>query len=357
MPLTVREAFRKYGSEYGAVCGLTKYFPTMNAESHVFFVDGTSTVGNDSAANFGQTPDTPLLTITKALSLCEDAKNDYIFVLDYPNTAPAETFPIRIEKQRIHIIGVRNGILPRFKMYTPYATADTPFFSFHINATTGTYGAYCEIANLILGCGNASSVRGAIEFHQGGIWGTWIHHCSFGIYGRSSTNAKYGIVMGRSSNTYTAGEMVYGLIENCLFGTLISEAGIVVPAGTDSGPNSCLGTVIRNNHFHVNSGDHGVDVLRTTADFGEGGIYNNTFECDGDAADGEAVNFASGAKGSVHGNAAWTNDGVVPAQNPFFDAGSTGMSFGHNVRGCGEIGVAGTSGQTGTAALATPTNI
>lgn len=349
MALTIKEAVRKWGLEYLTYCGLTKYFPTMNSNSHVFFVNGTAGIGNDGVNNLGQVPDEPFLTITKALSECVDGANDYIFILDYPNTAPAETFPIRIEKQRVHIIGVRNGLLPRFKMYTPYATEDTPFFSFNINATTGTYGAYCEIANLLLGCGNASSIRGAIEFHQGGIWGTHIHHCSFGVNGRSSTNAKYGIYMGRSSDTYTAGEMIYGLIENCLFGTLLSAGGIAVPAGTDSGPNACLGTVIRNNHFHVNSGDVGIDVLRTTADFGEGGIYNNTFECDGDAADGEAVKFASGAKGSVHGNAAWTDDGVIMANNPFLDSGSTNMSFGQNIRGPGKL--------ANSAYIATPTNI
>lgn len=349
MPLTIRDACRKYGSEYLAMCGLHKYFPTMNAQSHVFWVDGTSTIGNDSAANYGQTPDTPLLTITKALDLCTDGANDYVFILDYPNTAPAETFPIRIEKQRMHIIGVRNGLLPRFKMYTPYATADTPFFCLNINGTTGTYGAYCEIANLILGCGNASSIRSAIESHQGGIWGTHIHHCHFGPIGRSSTNAVYGINFGRSSNTYAAGEMLYALIENCTFGTLLSGGGIMIPDGTDSGPNSCYGSIIRNNIFHVNSGDRGVNVADTTADFHGGGIFNNIFQCDGDAADGEAVYFASGAKGSVHGNAAWTDDGVIMANNPFFDAGTTNMSFGLNTRGGGEAGE--------TPGLDTPTNI
>jgi len=348
MALTIRDATRKWGAEYAAMCGLQKYFPTMNAQSHVFWVDGTSTVGNDAAGNLGQTPDTPLLTITKALSLCTDGANDYVFILDYPSTAPAETWPIAIEKQRVHIIGLLNGPIPRFKIVAPYATADTGVFAFDINTTTETYGAYCEIANLIMGCGDASSIRGAIECHQGGLWGNHIHHCGFGLYGRSSTNSKYGIVLGRSSNTYALGEMLYGLIEHCTFGTLISEAGIVVPEDADSGPNSCLGTVIRNNHFHVNSGDHGIDVLHTAADFGEGGIYNNTFELDGDAADGEAVCFASGAKGSVHGNAAWTADGAIPSNNPFYDAGSTNMSWGANIRGGGVV--------TGPY-LATPTNI
>ena len=82
MALTIRDACRKWGNEYLTICGYHKYFPTMNSQSHVFFVDGTSTVGDDNAANQGQTPDTPLLTITKALSLCTDGANDYIFVMD-----------------------------------------------------------------------------------------------------------------------------------------------------------------------------------------------------------------------------------------------------------------------------------
>jgi len=58
--LNVRDCVRKYGSEYLAVCGLAKYFPLMNSESHVFFVNGGwSGVGDDDAANLGKPP-TPL---------------------------------------------------------------------------------------------------------------------------------------------------------------------------------------------------------------------------------------------------------------------------------------------------------
>lgn len=347
MSLTVKEAIRKWGNEYLAICGIQKYFPTMNGNSHVFWVDGTSTIGNDSDADDGQYPDAPLLTITKALDKCTSGANDYIFVKDYPSGGDSgETWPITIDKQRIHLIGVMNGLLPRFKIYSPYATADTPCIRFSIKADDSSYAAYCEIAGLILGSGNASSIRGAIETHHGGQWGHWIHHCAFGLKYRSGSDCKYGIVIGRSSDTYAAGEMLYSLIENNIFGIGVTADGIFVPDGTGSGPNPVIGAVIRNNHFSVSG--IGINVADTTADFWSGGIFNNTFEMSADT-DGYGVTFASGAKGNVHGNAGWFSDGVIPANNPFFDAGSTNMSFGQNIRGPGKL--------ANSAYIATPTNI
>ncbi len=347
MAFTVREMTRKYGVEYLAAIGNYKYFPTMNANSHVFFVDGTSTVGNDAVRMQGQMPDAPLLTITKALDLCESGANDYVFVLDYPSSGDAgETWPITIDKQRVHLIGLMNGLLPRFKIYSPYATEDTPAIRFSIKADDSSYAAYCEIAGLILGTGSASSIRGAIESHHGGQWGHWIHDCAFGLKYRSGSDCKYGICIGRSSDTYAAGEMLYSLIENNIFGIGVVNSGIYVPDGTSSGPNSVIGAVIRNNHFAV--AGIGINVADTTADFWSGGIFNNTFEMSADT-DGYGVTFASGAKGNVHGNAGWYSDGVIPANNPFFDAGSTNMSFGQNIRGPGKL--------ANSAYIATPTNI
>ena len=323
MSLTVRDAVRKWGTEYLAICGLAKYFPSMNSQSHVFFVDGTSTVGNDSAADYGQFPDAPLLTITKAISLCTTQANDYIFILNYPATAPAETWPIAIGKERVHILGVHQAMIPNFKIVSPYATADTAVFSFE------SYGAYCELGHLIMGCGNASSTRGAIEMHTGGLWGNWIHNCGFGLTNRSGTNAAYGISVGGLVAGEPAGEIVYGLIEDNIFGALISADGIYVPNVPFVGPNSCCGTVIRRNRFAV--AGIGINVLHTVADFKSGGIFDNYFEMSSDVA-GKGITFASGAKGAVHGNVGVMMDGAAPTNNPFSDAG-TGMGWGINYQG------------------------
>ena len=333
----IAEAVRNWGTEYAIQVGLHKYFPVMSPESHVFFVDGDN--GSDSADNNGQTADTPLLTITAALGKCTTKKNDYIFLLNYYR-ASGETWPISITKENIHIIGMASAGCPRVWVDPPSTTA-----AFALAQGS----AHCEIANIQIGAGATSA---CIDVTSNGAWGYWIHHNYFAS--KQSMDAKYGIHCGSGSSN----EMIHSLIENNVFGAGITEAGICI--ASNAGGNACHGLIIRNNHFTVNTGDHGVDVLSAGADFQEGGIFNNTFECDGDAADGEAVYFVSGAKGNVHGNAAWTDDGVQMSNNPFLDAGTTGMSFGMNIRGCGEIGSAneGTAtGQTGSAALATPTNI
>jgi len=308
---------RMYGPEYLAVCGLAKYFPTMNSESSVFFVDGTSTVGNDSAANFGQTPDTPLLTITKALSLCTTKKNDYIFILNYPATAPAETWPITLTKERVHIIGTHQGPVPNFKIVAPYATEDTPVFAF----TTGA--AYCEIGHLIMGCGNASSTKGAIEFQTGGLWGNWIHHCGFGLTNRSGTNAAHGIYFGGHTSA-TGGEMLYGLIEHNTFGALITSHGIYVPATPMAGPNAVCGLVIRNNRFSVVGS--GINILLAAADFKSGGIYDNKFVVANTA--GLAINAASGVHGTVDGNHAVALGTSVILDAEVYQLGAAGTTLG-----------------------------
>jgi hypothetical protein len=310
MPLTIRQAVRKYGPEYYAVCGLSKYFPTMNSESSVFFVNGVT--GDDTAGNYGQTPDTPLLTLTTALSLCTTNKNDYIFVLDYYQPT-GETWPISISKGMVHIIGITNPAVPYAWVQPP---ADTAAFSY----TTG--GAYGEISGLDIGAGASHA---CIEVNTSGLWGNWIHGCTFGH--TQGMSGLHGIWT-------PSGEMIHWLVEDNTFGELLTSDGINIP--TNSGPNSVRGTVIQNNRFRVSG--IGINVPMTTADFDEGGIFNNRFEMSSDA-EGKAITFGTGAVGWVDGNVGAMNDGAAPTNNPY--TGGTTMIWGINYKG-------------GTALLAAP---
>ena len=311
MAKNIRDMVRMYGQEYLAVCGLAKYFPTMNSESSVFFVNGTT--GNDSAGGFGQTPDLPLLTITKALSLCTSGKNDYIFILDYYQ-ATGETFPINIAKSHIHIIGITNPAVP-----WPWVVPATDVATF----TFDSYGAYGEIAGLELGAGES---HGCIEPITAGLWGWHIHDCRFG--NTNGAGALHGIFIN------TNRELLHSLIENCNFGSLITGDGINVATG--AGPNSVRGTIIRNNIFRV--AGIGINVVKTTADFDEGGILNNKFVLSSDA-NGKGITFGTGAVGIVDGNVGMMTDGAAPTSNPFI--GGTTMIWGINYKG-------------GTALLAAP---
>lgn len=309
----IAEAVKNWGSEYLALVGYHKYFPVMNAESHVFFVNGST--GSNSADNNGQTPDTPLLTITAALGKCTSDKNDYIFILDYYQ-ATGETWPISISKKLIHIIGISGAAGP-YPWVQP--TGDTAAFVF----ASGSDCNGCEIAGLELGAG---ATHGCIEVWQGGNFNIHIHDCGFGT--ENGMTGKYGIRVGDGTSPH-AGEMLQWLIENNRFGAKLTASGIEVATGTYVGPNSVEGTVIRNNFFHVSSGDVGINVTETAANFADGGIFNNHFNVAG-ATTGEAITFGAGTKGVVSGNVATylDNSGILTSEP--YNSGADGMSWGPN---------------------------
>jgi len=324
---TINELTDRYGAKYPLTCGLSKYFPVMNGTSKVYWVDGAS--GDDAAPGAGQTPDAPLKTIVKALSLCSaDLPHDFIFVWNCSNT---DTYPIQIAKSFIHIIGA-------WALNSPtWIDGDTDDDA-AIEFLAG--GANCELANLELGAGDDYA---GIEVSGNGIWGNHIHDCRFGM--SIGMGGKNGIA---STGT---GEMINWIIENCRFGTLLTGNSIdLISAG---GANPCKGTIIRRNYFQVAGSDHGIN-LAATQDLDDGGIYDNRFELEAEADNGEAIYFVSGAKGNVHNNYAWGAAGIALTHNPFFDAGTTNMSFGSNFRGAGEVA---TDTLRASGALATPTNI
>jgi hypothetical protein len=304
---------RKWGPEYLAICGLAKYFPVMNSESHVFFVDDG--VGNDGVNTGGQLPDEPFLTITKALSECTSAKNDFIFILNYYQ-ATGETWPISISKGQVHIIGIGYTSGP-WNWVQP--TGDTAAFSL----TSGSDGV--EIAGLEIGAG---ATHAGIEIVTGGIWNVHIHDCGFGT--EHGMTAKHGIRC-TGGSTPTIGEMINWLIDNNRFGIKLTASGIEVPT-TFVGPNNVKGTIIRDNIFRVVDNGQGINVPLTTADFKDGGIFDNKFIVEGDD-DGAAVLFGTGTKGMVDGNQAVYKDEstiCAVATGNLFLTGTDGMSWGRN---------------------------
>jgi len=311
MALTIKEAVRKWGPEYLAICGLAKYFPVMNSESHVFFVDGTDGVGDDGVNTGGQLPDEPFLTITKALSECTAAKNDFIFILNYYQ-ATGETWPISISKGQVHIIGIGYSSGP-WNWANP--TDDTAAFSL----TTGADGV--EIAGLELGAGASHA---CIEMTTSGLWNTHIHDCGFGT--ENGMTAAAGIQT-TGGTTPTIGEMINGLIENNRFGRKLTLAGINVPT-TFVGSNSIEGTIIRNNIFEVATGNYGIYVPNTSASFADGGIFDNKFIVPAEA--GAAVTFGAGTTGALDGNHACQLDNSAPLTAEVFQCGADGFGFGVN---------------------------
>ena len=276
---TINQLTDRYGAKYALTCGLSHYFPVMNGSSKVFWVEGS--FGDDDAPDCGQTPEAPLASITKALSYCSsDIPNDYIFVANH--YAPAEqTYPIQISKAFVHIIGSWGAKSPTW-LHADAAGTTVPAIEFVAG------GANCELANLELGAGVSAP---GILVSGNGLWANRIHHCRFGMI--LGMGAEYGIEVAAGA------EMINWIIEDCRFGDLLTAAGIYVP--NTAGPNSVKGLLIRNNIIRVADAGIGIHIAETTADFEDGGIFDNKITCAYNGK-GDAITFAAGVKGMVDGN-------------------------------------------------------
>ena len=303
MSMNIRDAVRRYGSEYLAACGYYKYFPVMNLESSVFWVDWS---GDDT--NEGQTPDAPLLTITAALGKCTAEKNDYIFVRRHYQ-ASGETWPIAVNKTAVHLIGLNDGspINPGPVLMPATASKQS------LDITVGQ----CEIANMEFNGYSAS--YSAININTSGKWGNWIHDCQF------CTEVQAGAAL-HGIDVLVGKEMLYGVVERCHFGIGIASNGIEV----SSSGGGVRHMIIRDNHFRVSG--IGINVGNVAADFKGGGIYNNTFIPSADTK-GYGILLAAGVTGGcVDGNHFGSLEGDANACAAKLIAQNTtfGPSFGLN---------------------------
>ena len=269
---------------------------------NVYYVHSS---GSDSYS--GLDKDHPLLTITAALAKVTHQNNDYIIILDYYQST-GETWPIAVNKQRVHIIGVSGPGCPWPWVQPP---DDTAAFNF-----TGNNG-YSEIAGLELGAGAS---HGCIEVTHGGIWGLNIHHNHFGTDTIGMTGL-YGI--------YTpVGALMSSLIEHNKFGGGLTSDGINVPGNTAA--NSLRGCVIRKNFFRPD----GIGInIQVAADFDEGGIFDNRFVMSSDAT-GKAITLVAGVVGGmIDGNVAGVTGQEAPTNNPYLATTACGPAWGVNYKG------------------------
>ena len=258
---------------------------------NIYYVHGFN--GNNT--NDGLSPSSPLLTIVAALAKCVDDRDDYIIVMD---CWQQDTFPINVNKSRVHILGAGHwgGMYPRM---TP--TGDTAIF------TISTKG-YIEIAYFSLGAG---ATHASIEFISASSEGRcWIHDVWLG---HSET--------GQDGIKSTTGESPEHLIENCVFGKLLTRDGIRLEAVSTR-------TIIRNNLFRRVPGV-GINVVAINTDLGA--ILDNKFSIAAAAAAGAAITIAAGAVGCmVNGNVAMEVGGLT-TNNPYVDNGA--CDWGVNWRG------------------------
>ena len=250
----------------------------------VYYIDGTGPDTND-----GLTPQTPLASFKAALALCTSQRNDTIVVLDYWQ-AGTEDWPIVVDKEMVHIIGVAASGAP-----WPQVNPVGDFAGFNVTAQG------VEISNLSV---NGGANHGAIEIGAA-VWGTEIHHCWFGEAG----TCQDGI---RDVAPFDA---VYLHVHHNRFGAGISRYGIAILHNATRG-------MINDNVFHENA-----DVcIKVDIEFAQGWILDNTFGMLADVA-GDAITLDVTCVGgvTVAGNRAHFGDTVM-AQNPYLDSAAGGSN-------------------------------
>ncbi len=262
----------------------------------VLFVEGTS----GSNLNQGLTPYEPVKTLTYALSLCTANANDFIVVLGYPSAATGETWPIAVNKAKVHIIGTPSQATP-----SPFfnAPADTACFLVSVNNV--------EIAGLELSCG---ATHGCIET-SGGVWKANIHDNYFAW----QDAGKYGIWL---SNTADSADCPQWWIHDNRFGNKLTDHNIWIEH------NSTRTVIERNLFLGVAAAKIGIYVDQAGANVGA--ILDNVFKV-ADAANGEAITFIAGTIDTVVNGNATLQGNVAMAQTPYRDLGAN--HFGYNTYG------------------------
>ena len=282
------------------------------APGNIFFVDGV----NGLNTNDGGTPTSAYLTLTYALAQCVSNRNDIIYVLDYWQPA-GETFPILVNKHQVHIIGLA---LPNLSYPAIHPDGDTAAFEI---ANTGQYS---EIANLMIGGGDAHGgiETGSIANGMGN--GLYVHDCWFGhewfdtplsgIRNLGTINA-CGIRIERCS--------FFGDQQNCI--------GVISGNGIDNALGAAGG------HFDkckvLDCIFMGVSSAIVFDQARDSMILNNRFN-GVDNLEGSAINLAAGAVGClIDGNSVASKKTTGVTTNPWKDAGTNawGVNYVGGVNG------------------------
>lgn len=276
----------------------------QSGHGKTFYVNGYGSNGSNS--NSGETPDDPLQTLTNAIGRCRDDKDDVIFVQNYWQPA-GETWPISINKNGIHIIGIaRPGPLPYPAIHP---TGDTAAFQLT------SAGQYVEIAGLLFGGGDA---HGGIDWmNDGQVDGVWIHDCVFG-HQWFDTPAS-GILQPADASRGGYGN----LIERCTFlGDLANCTGAITGNAIEM-----LGPVASYDLHVVDCLFKGCYIGINCTVVHNGAFLRNKFVC-ADSVDGEAISLLTACRGNmVDGNVAMNGGEAAMGQQPYRDVAAT--SYNH----------------------------
>jgi len=270
--------------------GMDYHMRSPNAGT-AFFVDGE----NGLDTNDGLSPASPLLTVTAALALVTSGANDYIFILNYPSTAPAtEVFPIVINASHVHLIGVPDQASRRNVCLNVTTTTENCI-------EFGADAADCEIAGIEFGADSQACIYCDIgtpfapRMH--------IHHCEFGWI----RACEDGISIVPNADT------PHWYVHDNRFGENCSRAGIYL------GYNSTR-SIFQNNQFMVATGAVGFWAQGLCTGWFR--ILDNDFLVTDQAA-GEAITLTN-ANCSCYINRNYAGQGKAAcANNPYLETVAT----------------------------------
>lgn len=253
---------------------------------YVYGIDGG--IGADT--NDGLTPQAPFLTLTKALSMCTAAAQDYIVVLDYWQPT-GETWPIDVDVNNVHIIGAA-GAGTQMPIITP--TGDT--------AGILVAADRVEIANL---CINGGATHGCIENDvTGGTarWGLLVQDCWFAVLGSAQDGIK----------NLAASDNVYLTVLRSRFGYAITRDGIRAEHNIT---RAYIGNPWGDGNVFERVGGVGVNLVGNVVG---AGIYRNIFICESDAQ-GKAITLSAGCANNVIAYNVANFGNAAMAANPYDD--------------------------------------
>jgi len=262
--------FQQSQSHYMGGMGST-FWP---GAGNVYYLDGVAGLN----ANSGLTPSAPKLTLTAALALCTNDADDYILVKDYWQPA-GETWPVVVNKSKVHIVCVRSG------SYRPWAAAAAP-------ADTAVLSIAANDVRIDGFYFDAGATHGAIEF-TGNCARVGIYNCYFGT-------GAYGILD-------EAGGIEMGLeIAGCYFQQSLTAGGIYL---NDDGPF---------NRIHDNVFDQIAGEAINVATGGAPQIYNNLIACGSDT-EGLGITLGAGVTRALVMNNSANFGNADMVANPFQD--------------------------------------
>lgn len=269
------------------------YYATLGGRLQVFFVDGAFGVDTYDAKTIA----TSRKTLTSALGLVTDNRQDYVFLRNYGNQA-TEDYPIdgTTWKKRVHIVGLE-AYGGRYNLIDSAAAGTSA-----VDFSTTMEAAGTSFENIAFATSGTSTVP-AVDFSVAD-WYITFRNCAFGWSGET---ARYGIYSASAVDT------PHLVIDGCKFwGQGLNVAGIQLLG------SSTRSQIINCDFIQMQSGDYGItdnggtglmDVL----------IKDNTFSV-ADAAHGEAIYLTGSGGCTIVGNR--TGQGVAAMTNtPYCDSG------------------------------------